>query len=249
MKKALLLLIVGTLTFSAAAVEGMFLPFTLKQIYKDMKAKGLDMSYKKIYNEKKPSVSDAIVSLGGFCTAEIISPKGLLLTNHHCGYDAIREQSTPDNDLLTNGFWAKSLNEERPIKGLTASIVVKVEDVSERIDKKLKQINEHEIVISRLTKEMHVVSQKLDKLNQNERVRNLEIDHRDSKLAMKNFEAKMNEVIKMVNSDHEKVISNMASQKYYQEGDVEEIKVAKVKARKETKPAKPKKKDNDKPGV
>jgi tetratricopeptide (TPR) repeat protein len=137
MKKALLLLIVGTLTFSAVAVEGMFLPFTLKQIYKDMKAKGLDMSYKKIYNEKKPSVSDAIVSLGGFCTAEIISPKGLLLTNHHCGYDAIREQSTPDNDLLTDGFWAKSLNEERPIKGLTASIVVKVEDVSERINEAL----------------------------------------------------------------------------------------------------------------
>ena len=57
-----------------------------------------------------------------------------MLTNHHCGYDAIREQSTPDNDLLTDGFWAKSLNEERPIKGLTASIVVKVEDVSDRFN-------------------------------------------------------------------------------------------------------------------
>ncbi len=124
----------GFITLSAKADEGMFMPFNLKQIYKDMKAAGLAMSYKKIYHEKKPSVSDAIVSLGGFCTAEIISPKGLLLTNHHCGYDAIREQSTPDNDLLTDGFWAKNLNEERPIKGLTASIVVKVEDVSDRVN-------------------------------------------------------------------------------------------------------------------
>lgn len=123
---------------SAKADEGMFMPFNLKQIYKDMKAAGLKMSHKKIYNAKKPSVKDAIVSLGGFCTAEIISPKGLMLTNHHCGYDAIREQSTPDSDLLTDGFWAMSLKEERPIKGLTASIVVKIEDVTERINSALK---------------------------------------------------------------------------------------------------------------
>ncbi|MFK8044649.1 MAG: S46 family peptidase [Crocinitomicaceae bacterium] len=137
MKKSILVLIVCAFTFSAAAVEGMFMPFNLKQIYKDMKAAGLAMSYKKIYHEKKPSVSDAIVSLGGFCTAEIISSQGLMLTNHHCGYDAIREQSTPENDLLTDGFWAKSLSEERPIAGLTASIVVKIEDVSERINELL----------------------------------------------------------------------------------------------------------------
>ena len=134
MKKSILIILVCSLTYSASAVEGMFVPFTLKQIYKNMKAAGLDMSYKKIYHEKKPSVSDAIVSLGGFCTAEIISPKGLLLTNHHCGYDAIREQSTPDSDLLTDGFWAKKLSEERPIKGLTASIVLKIDDVSDRVN-------------------------------------------------------------------------------------------------------------------
>ena len=138
MKNILLLFLLCFATISLRADEGMFMPFNLKQIYKDMKAAGLAMSYKKIYNEKKPSVSDAIVSLGGFCTAEIISSQGLLLTNHHCGYDAIREQSTPENDLLTDGFWAKSLKEERPIKGLTASIVVKVEDVSERVNALLK---------------------------------------------------------------------------------------------------------------
>ncbi len=117
--------------FSVQANEGMFMPFKLKQFYKEMKNAGLAISYKKIYNEKKPSIKDAIVSLGGFCTAEIISSKGLMLTNHHCGYDAIRENSTPEHDYLTDGFWAMKTHEEKPIPGLTASIVVKIEDVTE----------------------------------------------------------------------------------------------------------------------
>ena len=111
----------------------MFMPFMLKQNYKDMKAAGLEISYKKIYNTKKPSVKDAIVQLGGFCTAEIISSKGLMLTNHHCGYDAIREMSTPENDYLTDGFWAANHGEELPIPGLTATIIVKMIDVTAEI--------------------------------------------------------------------------------------------------------------------
>lgn len=130
MKKGLVLLIVLFSITLVKADEGMYLPFKLKQYYKDMKAAGLEMSHKKIYNAKKPSVKDAIVSLGGFCTAEIISSKGLMLTNHHCGYDAIREHSTPENDYLTDGFWAKSISEEKPVPGLTASIVVKIIDVT-----------------------------------------------------------------------------------------------------------------------
>mgnify|MGYP002620835442 CR=1 FL=1 len=113
------------------------MPFMLKQNYKDMKSKGLEISYKKIYNEKKPSVKDAIVQLGGFCTAEIISPKGLMLTNHHCGYDAIREMSTPENDYLTDGFWAMDNSEELPIPGLTATIIVKMVDVTDQVKAKL----------------------------------------------------------------------------------------------------------------
>lgn len=129
MRKIAIVLIV-LFSINAQADEGMFMPFSLKQNYKDMKAAGLEMSYKKLYHEKKPSVKDAIVSLGGFCTAEIISPKGLMLTNHHCGFDAIRENSTPENDYLTDGFWAANYQEEKPIAGLTATIIVKMIDVT-----------------------------------------------------------------------------------------------------------------------
>ena len=131
--KKIAILLISLISFQAIADEGMFLPFKLKNNYKDMKAAGLEVSYQKLYNEKKPSVKDAIVSLGGFCTAEIISPKGLMLTNHHCGYDAIRENSTPENDFLTDGFWAANYQEERPIPGLTASIVIKMEDVTKQV--------------------------------------------------------------------------------------------------------------------
>jgi hypothetical protein len=124
-------------TFVSQADEGMYVPFKLKDYYKDMKKAGLKMSYKKIYNVNKPSVKDAIVSLGGFCTAEIISDRGLMLTNHHCGYDAIAENSTPENDYLTDGFWAYKYEEEKPINGLTASIVVRIDDVTSAINDQL----------------------------------------------------------------------------------------------------------------
>ena len=137
MKKLVLLAVILT-AFVSQADEGMYVPFKLKDYYKDMKNAGLKMSYKKIYNVDKPSVKDAIVSLGGFCTAEIISDKGLMLTNHHCGFDAIAENSTPENDYLTDGFWAYKYNEEKPIQGLTASIVVRIDDVSELINSQLR---------------------------------------------------------------------------------------------------------------
>lgn len=136
--KNILIALALLLSFNALSDEGMYMPFSLKQNYKDMKSKGLEISYKKIYNPKKPSIKDAIVSLGGFCTAEIISPKGLMLTNHHCGYDAIRENSTPENDYLTDGFWAMSLDQEKPIAGLTASIIVKMIDVTAEMNVVLK---------------------------------------------------------------------------------------------------------------
>ncbi len=157
MKKIILVALLAGMFSTVFADEGMFMPFNLKAHYKDMKAAGLKMSHKKIYNAKKPSVKDAIVSLGGFCTAEIISPKGLLLTNHHCGYDAIREHSTPENDFLTDGFWAKKTSEEKPVEGLTASIVVKIEDVTATILAKLGDnidANERKIRIKRISKEL-----------------------------------------------------------------------------------------------
>jgi hypothetical protein len=131
--KKLILIFVACITLVSRADEGMYLPFTIKENYPAMKALGLQLSAKEIYNSKKPSLKDAIVSFGGFCTAEIISPKGLLLTNHHCGYDAIAESSSPENDYLTDGFWAKDYASEIPIPGLTASIVVRIEDVTKLV--------------------------------------------------------------------------------------------------------------------
>ncbi|MBK6524996.1 MAG: S46 family peptidase [Crocinitomicaceae bacterium] len=131
--KKLILIFVACITLVSRADEGMYLPFTIKENYPTMKALGLELSAKEIYNSKKPSLKDAIVSFGGFCTAEIISPKGLLLTNHHCGYDAIAESSTPENDYLTDGFWAMDYASEIPIPGLTASIVVRIEDVTKQV--------------------------------------------------------------------------------------------------------------------
>ncbi|MDA7803772.1 S46 family peptidase [Crocinitomix sp.] len=136
MKKILLFALIA-ISAIGNADEGMFLPFQLKKNKKDMQAHGLELSIKDIYNPKKPSVKDAIVSLGGFCTAEIISAKGLMLTNHHCGYDAIRENSTPENDYLTDGFWAKNYAEEKPIPGLTASIVIRIDDVTKAVNERL----------------------------------------------------------------------------------------------------------------
>lgn len=155
--KYLFLVALFSVTLAGKADEGMFLPFQLKQIKKDMKAKGLELSTKEIYNEKKPSVSDAIVSMGGFCTGEIISSKGLMLTNHHCGYDAIRENSTPENDYLTDGFWAQNYGEEKPIEGLSVSIVVRIDDVTKDIQKRLNDLmseDERDMIIRQVSEEI-----------------------------------------------------------------------------------------------
>ena len=135
--KYLLFIALFSVALAGKADEGMFLPFQLKKNKKDMAARGLELSTKEIYNPKAPSVKDAIVSLGGFCTGEIISAKGLMLTNHHCGFDAIRENSTPENDYLTDGFWAQDYSEEKPIPGLTASIVIRIDDVTKLVNKQL----------------------------------------------------------------------------------------------------------------
>lgn len=120
----------------AKADEGMWLPMHLKRLnHVDMQEKGLQLSAEELYNINGSSLKDAIVSLGGFCTGEIISDKGLMLTNHHCAFGAIQEISSVENDYLTDGFWAMSNEEERPIDGLTASFLVRMEDVTDDIFK------------------------------------------------------------------------------------------------------------------
>ena len=129
--KPVLLLVLLVLTKHTYATEGMWLPQLLSGLNeKEMKGMGMKITAADIYNINKGSLKDAIVSFGGFCTAEVISEQGLLLTNHHCGYDAIQKHSSLQNNFLENGFWAKSAVEELPNPGLFATFIVRIDDVT-----------------------------------------------------------------------------------------------------------------------
>ncbi|RZJ32123.1 MAG: serine protease, partial [Chryseobacterium sp.] len=110
---------------------GMWIPTELNE--KEMKSLGMKISAKDIFNPDKASIKDAVVQFDGGCTAEVISPKGLLLTNHHCGYDNIQAHSTVENDLLTNGFWAKDMTGELPNPGVTVDFITDIKEVTSQI--------------------------------------------------------------------------------------------------------------------
>ncbi|MDH6252828.1 hypothetical protein M2347_002555 [Chryseobacterium sp. H1D6B] len=110
---------------------GMWIPTELNE--KEMKDLGMKISAKDIFNTQKSSIKDAVVQFNGGCTAEIISPKGLLLTNHHCGYSNIQAHSTVENDLLSNGFWAKNMSEELPNPTAKAEFIVDIKEVTNQI--------------------------------------------------------------------------------------------------------------------
>ena len=115
------------------AHEGMWLPTLLKSIEGDLQSAGLKLSAEDIYSINRGSIKDAIVLFGGGCTAEVISGQGLILTNHHCGFGQIAAHSTVENDRLKNGFWAANRGEELRNPGLTATFIVRMEDVTDRI--------------------------------------------------------------------------------------------------------------------
>ena len=103
--------------------EGMWLPILLSQLNEaEMKKMGMKMSAEDIYSVNKGSLKDAIVLFGGGCTAEMISDKGLLLTNHHCGFDAIQQHSSLEHNYLDNGFWAKDGAQELQNNGIDGLI-------------------------------------------------------------------------------------------------------------------------------
>lgn len=122
----------------AKADEGMWLWMSLNKNYNEMREKGLKLTPDDIYNINHASLKDAVVSLR-FCTAEFVSPDGLMFSNHHCAYSAIQEHSSTDHDYLTDGFWASDRSEELPASGVTASILIRMEDVSNRV---LADVNE-----------------------------------------------------------------------------------------------------------
>lgn len=124
------------------ADEGMWLPMLIGKNYEQMKKQGFKLTPEDLYSVNKASIKDAIVSFGGFCTGEIVSKNGLILTNHHCGYDAIASNSTPENNILDNGFYAKSFQEEKPIKGLFVRFLVRMEDVTPQVMSALVGVDE-----------------------------------------------------------------------------------------------------------
>ena len=117
-------------TFTAKADEGMWLPSLISQRIVDMQEKGFRLSAEDIYNVNQASLKDAVVLFGRGCTGELISPEGLLLTNHHCGYGQIQQHSSVEHDYLRDGFWAMSREEELPNKGLSVSFLDRMEDVT-----------------------------------------------------------------------------------------------------------------------
>lgn len=120
------------------ADEGMWLLMLVKRLNGvDMQKEGLHLTPEEIYSVNNSSLKDAIVSFGGFCTGEIVSNQGLIFTNHHCGYDAVAAASTPEKDYLKNGFWAMKPNEEFNAKNLYVRFLVRMDDVSARINAKL----------------------------------------------------------------------------------------------------------------
>ena len=134
MKKILLLVAAVGMTLTAAADEGMWLlPYLQKMNIKNMKERGCRLSAEEIYSVNHSSLKDAIVIFGGGCTGEIVSPEGLLFTNHHCGYGSIQSLSSVEHDYLKNGFWAMSQAEELPAPGLEVRFIRKIADVTPEV--------------------------------------------------------------------------------------------------------------------
>ena len=133
MKKLIITAIALFAAMTSWADEGMWLPSLISQRIADMQAKGFHLSAEDIYNVNEASLKDAVVLFGRGCTGELVSPEGLLLTNHHCGYSQIQKHSSVEHDYLRDGFWAMSRNEELPNEGLTVKFLERMEDVTDII--------------------------------------------------------------------------------------------------------------------
>lgn len=139
-KKYLIAAAAALTVCSAQADEGMWLLQLIKQqnSIDMMKKQGLKLEADELYNPNGVSLKDAVGIFGGGCTGEIISPEGLILTNHHCGYDAIQQHSSVEHDYLTDGFWAKNRNEELATPGLKFRFVHRIVDITDLVDRKIR---------------------------------------------------------------------------------------------------------------
>ncbi len=132
--KFLRLLLVFFFVQAQAQQGGMWVPSLLKGMNEnEMKTLGMKISADQIYAVNHSSIKDAVPQFDGGCTAEVISEKGLILTNHHCGFDAIQNHSSLDHDYLANGFWAYKMEDELPNKGMVVTFIVRIEDVTSKV--------------------------------------------------------------------------------------------------------------------
>ena len=143
-----LLALTALIVCSAKADEGMWLLQLMQQQHSIdmMKKQGLKLEAQDLYNPNGVSLKDAVGIFGGGCTGEIISPEGLILTNHHCGYASIQQHSSVEHDYLTDGFWATSRDKELPTPGLKFTFIERIEDITDIVNAKIatKEITESE---------------------------------------------------------------------------------------------------------
>ena len=160
MRKVFITLLVALLSLPTMADEGMWIPMLLKRNEADMQQKGMKISAEDIYSINQACLKDAIVLFGGGCTGEFVSDKGLLFTNHHCGYSYIARNSTLEHNYLANGFWAKSFEEEIPCPGLSVTRLVRMEDVTTQVlDGVADDMNETERA-KQIEKNIETITQK-----------------------------------------------------------------------------------------
>lgn len=139
MKRFTLFALLSLICTVSRADEGMWLPALISERIGDMQSKGFELSAEDIYSINQASLKDAVVLFGRGCTGELISSQGLLLTNHHCGYGQIQQHSSVEHDYLRDGFWAMSMEEELLNEGLTVSFLDRMEDVTDKVLKGLKE--------------------------------------------------------------------------------------------------------------
>lgn len=140
MKKLFLSVAAAILSLPAVADEGMWLlPLLKQQKLAEMQALGLKLQDYDVYSPDSASLKDAVVIFGGGCTGEVVSPDGLILTNHHCGYGSIQDHSTLEHDYLTDGFWATSREMELPNPGLSVTFIDKINDVTDYVKAELEK--------------------------------------------------------------------------------------------------------------
>ena len=132
--KCILIVACSLFTLTGQADEGMWMLGNLnKQTRKTMKELGLQMPADRLYNPKKPSLKDAVVSFGGFCSGVVVSEDGLVFTNHHCGFSSVQQHSSVEHDYLKDGFVARSRAEELPNPELYVRFLLRTEDVTKRV--------------------------------------------------------------------------------------------------------------------